>query len=193
MCPWIVGMGILPMRTHPFGILGSADTSVVIDTMINIHDVQTHQEEIHDTLDWLARILADWKSHLLVEYSKDWFACELMDGHIQDDRYRVVDDIIYYRGSIYLVSESTLREEIMRAMHDTPLAGHHGYFRTYQQIRERFSWKGLKDDVLRHVRECKTCQQNKSEVYDRDCIYFIDGRWTKLAHFFMIPSEYEAP
>jgi len=26
-----------------------------------------------------------------------------MDGHIQDDRYRVVDDIIYYKDNIYLV------------------------------------------------------------------------------------------
>jgi hypothetical protein len=127
--------------------------------VISMQDVQTHQEEIHDTLDWLTGISADWKSHLLVEYSKDWFACELMDGHIQDDRYRVVDDIIYYRASIYLVPESTLREEIMRVIHDTPLAGHPGYFQTYQQIRERFSWKGLEDDVWRHVRECMTCQQ----------------------------------
>lgn len=30
-------------------------------------------------------------------------------------------------------------------------------------IWERFSWKGLKDDVLRHVRECMTCQQIKTE------------------------------
>lgn len=30
----------------------------------------------------LMEILADWKSHLLVEYSKNKFACELMDGHI---------------------------------------------------------------------------------------------------------------
>jgi hypothetical protein len=89
------------------------------------------QGEIQAMLDWLTRILVDWKSHLLVEHSKDWFVCELMDGHIQDDRYRVVDDIIYYRDSIYLVPESTLREEIMRAIHDTPLAGHPGYFRTY--------------------------------------------------------------
>jgi hypothetical protein len=45
----------------------------------------------------------------------------------------------------------------MRAMHDSPLVGHHGYFKTYRQIREWFTWKGLKDDVLRHVRECVTC------------------------------------
>jgi hypothetical protein len=37
----------------------------------------------------------------------------------RDDMYRVVDDIIYYRTNIYLVLESTLREEIMRVIHDT--------------------------------------------------------------------------
>ena len=30
-------------------------------------------------------ISVDWKSHLLVEYSKNKFACEVMDGQIQDD------------------------------------------------------------------------------------------------------------
>ena len=42
----------------------------------------------------------------------------------------------------------------MHTIHDAPLAGHPGFFKTYRQIRERFSWKGLKDDVLQHVREC---------------------------------------
>jgi hypothetical protein len=109
--------------------------------------VSNVQDEIHDTLEWLMRVSVDWKYHLLVEYSKDFFACELMEGHIQDDRYRVVDDIIYYRGSIYVVLESSLGEEIMRFMHDSPLTGHHGYFQTYRQIRERFSWKVLEGDV----------------------------------------------
>jgi hypothetical protein len=30
----------------------------------------------------LMEILADWKSHLLVEYSKNKLACEVMDGKI---------------------------------------------------------------------------------------------------------------
>jgi hypothetical protein len=42
----------------------------------------------------LMNILADWKSHLLVEYSKNKFACEVMDGKIQDATYRVIDDVI---------------------------------------------------------------------------------------------------
>ena len=101
----------------------------------------------------------DWKSELLVECSKSKFACEVMDNNVQNDRYKVVDDdIIYYKDRIYLVPESKLKEKIMKAMHDTPLTGHLGYFETYRKIRERFSWKGLKDDVLRHSRECVTCQ-----------------------------------
>ena len=43
------------------------------------------------------------------------------------------------------------------------MAGHQGYFKIYKKIRERFSWKGLKKDVRRHVQECMTCQRNKAE------------------------------
>jgi hypothetical protein len=31
---------------------------------------------------YLMEISTDWKSHLLVEYSKNKFACEVMDGQI---------------------------------------------------------------------------------------------------------------
>jgi hypothetical protein len=32
-------------------------------------------------------ISVDWKAHLLVEYSKNQFACQLMDGKIHDDNF----------------------------------------------------------------------------------------------------------
>ena len=51
----------------------------------------------------LTQILADWKAHLLVEYSKNTFVCELMDCIAKDDWYKVVDDIIYYKSRIILV------------------------------------------------------------------------------------------
>jgi hypothetical protein len=94
---------------------------------------------------------------------QEQFACEVMDHSAWVDMYKVVDDIIYYKDRIYLVPKSTLKEKIMGAMHNTPLAGHAGFFKTYRQVRESFTWKGLKDDVLKHVRESVTCQQNKSE------------------------------
>jgi hypothetical protein len=43
----------------------------------------------------LMDILVDWKYLLLVEYSNEIFSCEIEDGQIQNDQYRVMDDIIY--------------------------------------------------------------------------------------------------
>ena len=106
----------------------------------------------------LMSISTDWRSLLLVKYSKNNFACKLLDGQIQDDRYKIVDDIIYYKNRIYSVLESTLRKKIIQAAHDSPLSGHQGFLKTYRQIRERFSWKGLKGEVMQHVRECSICQ-----------------------------------
>jgi hypothetical protein len=111
----------------------------------------------------LTEILVDWKSHLLVEYSKNKFTCEVMDGQIHDDRYRVIDDVIFYKDRVYLVPDSWLKKKILTAVHDSPLAGHQGFLKTYRQIKKRFSWKGLKQDIMRHVSECVTCQQNKSQ------------------------------
>jgi hypothetical protein len=75
--------------------------------VISALGVRVHQEKIQAILEWLTEISTNWNSHFLVEYSKNRFACDLMDGHIQDDMYIVVDDIIYYRDRIYLVHEST--------------------------------------------------------------------------------------
>jgi hypothetical protein len=30
-------------------------------------------------------------------------------------------------------------------------------------VREGFAWKGLKEYVMKHVKECTTCQENKDE------------------------------
>jgi hypothetical protein len=80
----------------------------------------------------LMEISADWKSHLLVEYSKNTFACEVMDGQIQDHQYRVIDDVIFYKDRVYLVPNSGFKKKILIAIHDSPLAGHQGFFKTYR-------------------------------------------------------------
>jgi hypothetical protein len=85
-----------------------------------------------------------------------------MDRWLMTD-IEVLDDVFFYKDQIYLVPESTLKGKIMKVCHDSSAARHQGYFKTYRKIRERFSWKGLKDDVLKHIQECTTCQQNKSE------------------------------
>jgi hypothetical protein len=67
-----------------------------------------------------------WKEHLIVEYAKDQFAYQLLDGKIQDDNFRVINDLIYYKGQIFLVPGSALKAKILHACHNSPVVGHQG-------------------------------------------------------------------
>jgi len=51
----------------------------------------------------LMDITQELKTQCLVEYSKDQQECEILDGTHGDYRYRVMDDVIYYKDKIYLV------------------------------------------------------------------------------------------
>jgi hypothetical protein len=56
-------------------------------------------------------ICTDWKAHLWVEYSKNKFACEVMDGQVVDDRYWVLDEVIFYKEPDLLGSRIYLKGE----------------------------------------------------------------------------------
>ncbi|XP_059071119.1 uncharacterized protein LOC131055411 [Cryptomeria japonica] len=100
---------------------------------------------------------------IVAEYARDPWASGIVDGSVIDTRYTLVDDLIIYKSRIFLVPGSKVKQSILRALHDSPTVGHPGYFKTYRQVWEWFTWKGLKSDVLQYVRECPVCQQNKQE------------------------------
>jgi len=43
---------------------------------------------------WLISIILDQRAQLLEEYSKDQFACEILDGAVTNDQYRVMNEVI---------------------------------------------------------------------------------------------------
>jgi hypothetical protein len=108
-------------------------------------------------------VFVDWKDHLVMEYAKDQFACQLLDRQVQDDNFRIINDLIYYKGQIFLIPGSAFKAKVLQACHDSPMARHQGIGKTYRQVRERFSWKGLKEDVINHVKECTMCQEKNDE------------------------------
>ena len=105
----------------------------------------------------------NWKAILEVEYAKDKFYCEFFDGNNHDDMYKVLEGIIYYKHRIYLVPGLSLKDNFLSKSHESLVATHPGFFKTYRVLRERFSWKGLKGDNMKYANECSTCQQKKVE------------------------------
>ena len=98
----------------------------------------------------LMDVTENWKVILEVEYAKDKFSCEIFDGTDHDDRYNILEGIIYYKYRIYLVPGSSLKQKVLKSSHDSPLAGHLGFFKTCRMLTERFSWKGLKNDFMKY-------------------------------------------
>ena len=87
----------------------------------------------------LMDIKENWKAILEVEYAKDKLYCEIFDGTNHDDRYKVLEHIIYYKYRIYLIPSLSLKDKILKKAHDSPLAGHPGFLKTYRMLREIFS------------------------------------------------------
>lgn len=64
-----------------------------------------------------------------------------------------------------LVPETVSEEEqlqIIREFHENPMGGHQGTTRTHQRISQHHNWKGMRKQIKKYIRECATCQANKS-------------------------------
>ena len=99
----------------------------------------------------LMDIAKDWKNMLLVEYAKDKFSYDVLDGIKGNDKYHIVNWMIYYKGIIYLVQDSKLKYKILQEARDSPLVGHPGIFKTYRQLRKRFFCKGIIEYIQKYV------------------------------------------
>src|SRR3954471_9906071 len=53
--------------------------------------------------------------------------------------------------------------EVMKEAHDTPLSIHRGNTKMYQDIRQRYWWSNMKQDIARYVDECDVCRRVKAE------------------------------
>ena len=84
---------------------------------------------------------------------------ELLEGSIMkglaagSSEWERDGDLVYREGRICVPKDETLRGDIIRSHHDTPIAGHPGQFKTYELITRNYWWPGLQRDVNRYVTE----------------------------------------
>ncbi|EJD32527.1 hypothetical protein AURDEDRAFT_77624, partial [Auricularia subglabra TFB-10046 SS5] len=69
--------------------------------------------------------------------------------------------IVEYKGRVYVPRDSRLRERIVRAFHDTPVAGHPGRHGTRELIERHYWWPSITAFVRRYVDGCDICQRVK--------------------------------
>ena len=50
-------------------------------------------------------------------------------------------------------------DSVLQIMHNHPTGGHFGVENTYRKIKERFYWKGMKNDIEQYIKYCDSCQR----------------------------------
>ena len=54
-----------------------------------------------------------------------------------------------------------LRPKIIEEYHSSLIGGHKGVTKTYRRISERYTWPGLRDQIMEFIRGCKSCFEQK--------------------------------
>ncbi|QRW25069.1 Retrotransposable element Tf2 protein [Rhizoctonia solani] len=79
--------------------------------------------------------------------------------------YKMEADLLFYQGRIVVPDVGTLRTDLLRIFHNSPLAGHPGRQRTLELVSRSYYWPGIRADTYWHVDSCKTCQRIRKPKY----------------------------
>ena len=91
---------------------------------------------------------------------------KLQQGILQhkSEEYKLEkDEILMYRGRIYVPNSQELKNMILKEMHNVPYAGHPGYQKTIATIKSQYYWLGMKKDVENFIAKCLECQKVKAK------------------------------
>ena len=68
------------------------------------------------------------------------------------------DGILWYEGRICVPSDEDLKLLIMKEAHDTLYSIHPGGTKMYQDLKEKFWWHGMKQEIALFIQNCDICQ-----------------------------------
>lgn len=102
-----------------------------------------------------------------VESSDEWY--EKMKSSIQDDPegypawkvegsqvFKLVTDCNGLPTWNRLVPKE-LRDTVLKECHDSPLAGHGGFAKTFDRVRQQYYWPKMGSDIKKHISKCHVC------------------------------------
>jgi hypothetical protein len=74
----------------------------------------------------------------------------------------VAGGLLYYkRDRLYVPNDEALRTKLLSECHDAPTSGHLGKDKTIDQVKRRFYWPRMDDEIEKYVTSCDACQRNK--------------------------------
>jgi len=93
--------------------------------------------------------------------TSDPIICSGLESHPEEWRASL-EGFYSFRGKVYIPDVPSLCHKILADYHDTPIAGHPGKTRMWENIERFYWWPTIEKDVADYVKGCPTCQHIKS-------------------------------
>lgn len=80
----------------------------------------------------------------------------------RNSQFKVMGGYLYHKDDrLYIPSDRALKTHILHECHDTPTSGHLGRDKTIDQVKRRFYWPNMDQEIAAYVTTCDACQRNK--------------------------------
>ena len=73
------------------------------------------------------------------------------------------DEILMYRGIIYVPNSQELKIMILKEIHSIPYVGCPGYQKTIAVVKSQYYWPDMKKEIVEYITKCLECQKVKDE------------------------------
>jgi hypothetical protein len=118
--------------------------------------ISMYQSDLKDKISKVAKLDLHYKE----------LVAKLQQGILQQkiEEYKLDnDEILIYKGRIYVPNSQELKKLILREMHNVPYAGHPGYQKTIAAVKSQYYWPGMKKQVVDFISICLECKKVKAE------------------------------
>jgi hypothetical protein len=85
----------------------------------------------------------------------------MQQQHRPTDKIQIKDGRLYCKQRLYIPNDRTLKTRILHECHDAASAGHLGKDKTIEQVKKRFYWPKMDEEIALYVTSCDACQRNK--------------------------------
>ncbi len=135
-------------------------------------------DSIGELLSMITTAESDIAKRIKRAYKDDELCKQIIDGNVSAlkknknsnsrssvHRFTVTSDgMIMYDGKrVYVPNNRALQTLVIGEHHDSKMAGHTGYQKTYDLLMRHFYWPNMYRDTKLYVRSCYTCQRTKVE------------------------------
>jgi transposase InsO family protein len=82
---------------------------------------------------------------------------------VRSAEWTLIDEVLYFRGKVYVPDSLDLRRRIVSLCHDTRLAGHAGRWKTLELVSRNYWWPQMSRYVRKYVSTCDPCLRMKAQ------------------------------